>query len=122
MFKTDAPPFCLCVLYFVASVMPTQLRPEIRKLFLSIIDQPLSFAQPNAHTSVSFRQQISAPRGTLDSTWIQSGSNVIASIPIFGIVLDANVGLYGTADNAKSLEVCPVSLWCVLFSSSPCFT
>jgi hypothetical protein len=126
MFKTRShmsfsPLESLCVLYLIASIMPLQLRPEIRKLFLSIIDQPHSFTQPNGHTSVSFRQQMSAPHGTPNGTWIEAGSNKIASIPVFSIVLDANVGPYGTADDVKSLEVCPLSLWCFFFSCSPCF-
>jgi hypothetical protein len=85
--------------------MPTELRPEIKKLFLSLIEQPGSFAQPNAHTALTYHQQTGAPRGAPDATWVEAGSNQIASIPIFGIILDANVGPYGTADNAKSLDV-----------------
>ena len=85
--------------------MSTELRPDIEKHFKSLIEQPNSFAQPSAPSTLSFHAQSDSPRGVPDGTWVEAGSKQIASVSILGIALDANVGPYGTADNAKSLDV-----------------
>ena len=81
------------------------LRREVEAHFLSIAKQPGSFASADDYTSISFRPKTSFARGGPAGTWVQAGTNQVASIALFGIILNADVTSYGTGAGAKSLDV-----------------